>query len=73
MSQPLRVLVLGSGGREHALGWKLAESQLVERLYVCPGNGGTATLPKTENVPLSGTDFDELVKFAVENGVCGFC
>jgi phosphoribosylamine--glycine ligase / phosphoribosylformylglycinamidine cyclo-ligase len=66
----LRVLVLGSGGREHALGWKLAASPRVERLFVCPGNGGTATLPKTENVSLSGTNFDELVKFAVENDVC---
>jgi phosphoribosylamine-glycine ligase len=63
------VLILGSGGREHALAWKLAQSARVERLFVCPGNGGTATLPKTANVSLSGTNFEELVKFATENEV----
>jgi phosphoribosylamine--glycine ligase/phosphoribosylformylglycinamidine cyclo-ligase len=65
----LRILIIGSGGREHALGWKLAQSPLVERIFVCPGNGGTASLPKAVNVPLSGTDFKELVTYAIENDV----
>jgi phosphoribosylamine--glycine ligase/phosphoribosylformylglycinamidine cyclo-ligase len=65
----LRILILGAGGREHALGWKLAQSTLVERIFVCPGNGGTKSLPKTENVPLSGNDFGELVQYAVKNQV----
>jgi hypothetical protein len=68
-SMDLRVLILGSGGREHALAWKLAQSARVERLFVCPGNGGTAALPKTANVSFSGTNFEELVKFATENEV----
>jgi phosphoribosylamine--glycine ligase/phosphoribosylformylglycinamidine cyclo-ligase len=72
MSDSLRVLILGAGGREHALAWKLVQSDLVERVLVCPGNGGTASLPKTENVPLSGTDFDELVAFAVKHDVRSF-
>jgi phosphoribosylamine--glycine ligase/phosphoribosylformylglycinamidine cyclo-ligase len=69
----LHILILGGGGREHALVWKLTQSPLVERLLVCPGNGGTASLPKTKNVPLSGTDFDELVSFAVKNDVNSLC
>jgi phosphoribosylamine--glycine ligase/phosphoribosylformylglycinamidine cyclo-ligase len=65
----LRILILGAGGREHALGWKLVQSPLVERLFVCPGNGGTESLPKAVNVPLSGLDFKELVAYALENEV----
>lgn len=67
------VLIVGSGGREHALAWKLAQSPLVKEIFVCPGNGGTATLDKTSNVgvPLSH-DFALLVAFAVENKVRSF-
>ena len=66
-----KILVLGSGGREHALSWKLAKSDLVEHIYVCPGNGGTASNPKTTNLdlPLSPA-YQELVQFAVKNEVC---
>jgi phosphoribosylamine--glycine ligase / phosphoribosylformylglycinamidine cyclo-ligase len=64
-----RILVLGSGGREHALAWKLSQSLLVNHIFVCPGNGGTSCLPKTTNVDLSTTDFSQLVKFALKNEV----
>ncbi|KAL4069778.1 phosphoribosylglycinamide synthetase [Scleroderma yunnanense] len=65
-----KILVLGSGGREHALSWKLAQSDLVEHIYVCPGNGGTASNPKTTNLnlPLSPS-YQQLVHFAVENEI----
>ncbi|RDB29631.1 Bifunctional purine biosynthetic protein ADE1 [Hypsizygus marmoreus] len=65
----VRILLLGSGGREHALAWKLSQSNLLDRLYVCPGNGGTAQEPKTCNIDLSPTDFPRLVEFAVKNEI----
>ncbi|MCL2602409.1 MAG: phosphoribosylamine--glycine ligase [Treponema sp.] len=52
----MKVLIIGSGGREHALAWKLAQSNKVEKIYVAPGNGGTAGEEKTENLPLGGAD-----------------
>jgi phosphoribosylamine--glycine ligase/phosphoribosylformylglycinamidine cyclo-ligase len=64
------VLIVGGGGREHALAWKLAESPRVERVFVAPGNGGTAsTGGKVENVPIAETQVDELTAFAAHNGV----
>ncbi|KAI0756760.1 aminoimidazole ribonucleotide synthetase [Daedaleopsis nitida] len=66
---PLTVLVIGSGGREHALAWKLSQSTLVDKIFVCPGNGGTALEAKTTNVDLSPADFPALVEFAVKNEV----
>ena len=65
----LRILVLGSGGREHALTWKLAQSNLVEKIFVCPGNGGTAHTPKTQNISVGNDSFEDLVKFAVQENV----
>ena len=64
------VLIVGSGGREHALAWKLSKSSFVEHLYVCPGNGGTAGLERTTNVdvPLEN-DFKSLLSFAIEKKV----
>ncbi|KAI5836496.1 aminoimidazole ribonucleotide synthetase [Schizophyllum commune Tattone D] len=64
-----RILILGSGGREHALAWKLAQSPSVDQLYVAPGNGGTDSLPKTTNVNISVGDFPRLVEFAQKNEV----
>ncbi|WP_297423472.1 phosphoribosylamine--glycine ligase [Clostridium sp.] len=58
----MKLLLIGSGGREHALAWKLAKSEKVEKIFVAPGNGGTAIENKCENINI--TDFDELVEFA---------
>jgi phosphoribosylamine--glycine ligase len=60
----MNVLVIGSGGREHALAWKAAQSSQVEKVFVAPGNAGTATEPKLENVAISVGDLDALVNFA---------
>ncbi|NOW02622.1 phosphoribosylamine--glycine ligase [Clostridium beijerinckii] len=60
----MKLLLIGSGGREHALAWKLAKSEKVEKIFVAPGNGGTAIENKCENVNI--TDIDELIKFAKE-------
>src|SRR5919199_127225 len=51
----MKLLVIGSGGREHALAWKLAQSPRVQKVYVAPGNGGTATETGVENVPIAET------------------
>lgn len=65
----IRILILGSGGREHALAWKLSQSKLLEHIYVCPGNGGTSQVAKTSNVDLPSDDFPQLVAFALKNEV----
>lgn len=70
MSEPLRILIIGGGGREHALAWRLAQSPLVESIYVAPGNGGTAG-EKITNVPVAADDFETLLKLAVEAKVPG--
>jgi phosphoribosylamine--glycine ligase len=63
----MKVLVVGSGGREHALAWKIAQSSLVDGLYCAPGNPGTMNLG--ENVPVSDTDIKGLADFAAENKI----
>jgi phosphoribosylamine--glycine ligase len=63
----MKVLVIGKGGREHALVWKLAQSRRAERVYCAPGNAGTA-LDGT-NVPIEATDFDHLVRFAKKEDI----
>ena len=63
----MNVLVIGSGGREHALAWKISQSSRVNRVFVAPGNAGTAE--DAENVDISPTDFERLVKFARQNDV----
>ncbi|MDT0605018.1 phosphoribosylamine--glycine ligase [Thalassotalea castellviae] len=60
----MNVLVIGSGGREHALAWKAAQSSQVEKVFVAPGNAGTATESKLENVAISVGDIPALVEFA---------
>ncbi|KAF2435224.1 phosphoribosylamine--glycine ligase [Tothia fuscella] len=70
MSSNTRILLVGNGGREHALAWKLCQSRLVSQIYVCPGNGGTASLPKCQNITsVSPSDFPGLCKFAKENEI----
>jgi len=59
----MKVLIIGSGGREHALAWKAAQSESVTQVFVAPGNAGTAIEPKLENVALDVLDFDGLVDF----------
>lgn len=63
----MKILVIGSGGREHALAWKLAQSPRASRVYVAPGNAGTAREPELRNVPV--TAIPELVKFAQDEGI----
>ncbi|KAG2023016.1 bifunctional purine biosynthetic protein ADE1 [Coprinopsis cinerea AmutBmut pab1-1] len=66
----IRILLLGNGGREHALAWKLAKSTQVDHIWVCPGNAGTKSEPKTTNLDqISPSDFPNLVDFAVKNNV----
>jgi phosphoribosylamine--glycine ligase len=63
----MKILVIGSGGREHALAWKLRQSSHAERIFCAPGNGGTADIG--ENVAISASDLKALVRFAKENRV----
>jgi len=63
----LKLLVIGSGGREHAIAWRLAQSPKVSRVYVAPGNAGTAREDGLFNVDI--TDFSGLVKFAKDEGI----
>lgn len=65
----MNILVIGSGGREHALAWKAAQSPLAEKVFVAPGNTGTALEPNLENVDIKVEDLDGLVKFAQENDI----
>ncbi|MCU0880678.1 MAG: phosphoribosylamine--glycine ligase, partial [Pirellulaceae bacterium] len=65
----MKVLVVGNGGREHALAWKIAQSPRVTQVLVAPGNAGTATEPGVENVPIESDDIAGLVKFAKANVV----
>lgn len=65
----MKVLVIGSGGREHALAWKTAQSKEVSKVFVAPGNTGTSLEDNMENVAIDVTDLDGLVKFASDNAV----
>ena len=63
----MRVLLLGSGGREHALAWKMAQSSMLEELFIAPGNAGTRQHGK--NVSLNPTDFPAVKGFVLENNI----
>ena len=63
----MNILLLGSGGREHALAWKIAQSTKVSKLFIAPGNAGTATVG--QNVDINANDFDALKRFALDNNV----
>lgn len=63
----MRILLLGSGGREHAFAWKLVQSEQCEQLYVAPGNAGTDTIAK--NVNINPTDFEGLKSFVISHAI----
>jgi phosphoribosylamine--glycine ligase len=63
----MKILLLGSGGREHALAWKIAQSEKVEKLFIAPGNAGTSGVG--ENVAMSATDFDAIKDFVLANSI----
>ena len=71
----MKILLLGSGGREHAIAWKLAQSQKLEKLFIAPGNAGTSGVGEerpdfsAENVPLKADDFEGIRQFVHEKGV----
>lgn len=65
----MKVLIIGGGGREHALAWQAARSPLAEVVYVAPGNPGTALEPKVRNVPIGAGDITGLLDFAVREGI----
>ncbi|MCE8050154.1 phosphoribosylamine--glycine ligase [Billgrantia desiderata] len=65
----MKVLIIGGGGREHALAWKVGQSPLVERVFVAPGNAGTAHEPGLTNVAIEATELERLVAFARDEGV----
>lgn len=67
MQQPIDILLLGSGGRESALAWKISQSPLLGKLYIAPGNGGTTQYGT--NVDMSPTDFNAIDKFVTDNGI----
>jgi phosphoribosylamine--glycine ligase len=63
----MKILLLGSGGREHALAWKIAQSERVEKLFIAPGNAGTSNCG--ENVNMKADDFEAIKQFVVDNGI----
>ena len=65
----MNILVVGGGGREHALAWKLAQSPRVTQVYVAPGNAGTAAEDKVSNVKIAATDIPALVDFARDHAI----
>lgn len=68
----MNILIIGSGGREHALAWKIAQSPRADQVFVAPGNGGTETEPGVQNVQIDPTDAHALVRFARDHEV-GLC
>lgn len=65
----MKVMIIGSGGREHAMAWKVAQSSQVKQVYVVPGNAGTHREPNVQNVDLNPLDFDELILFVKKNHI----
>ena len=63
----MKILLLGSGGREHALAWKIAQSSKCEKLYIAPGNAGTSNCG--ENVAMKADDFEAIKTFCVEKDI----
>jgi phosphoribosylamine--glycine ligase len=65
----MKILIIGSGGREHALAWKVAQSNKIQKVFVAPGNAGTAQEAKVENIPINVNNLKALISFAQENKI----
>ena len=65
----MKVLVIGSGGREHALAWKSSQDDAVTKVFVCPGNAGTALEEKLENISLDLNNFEEIADFCKNENI----
>ena len=65
----MKILIVGGGGREHALAWKIAQSSKVSKVFVAPGNAGTASEAKTENIAIDAEDIPALKSFALQNNI----
>ena len=65
----MKILVVGNGGREHAIAWKLLQQARIEQVVCVPGNGGTASLERCQNLPLDMDDFEGIGKFALEHDI----
>jgi phosphoribosylamine---glycine ligase len=65
----VKLLVVGNGGREHAIAWKLLQSNQVQQVFCVPGNGGTAQLPRCKNLAMAVLDFEGIARFALVNGI----
>lgn len=65
----MNILVIGSGGREHAIAWKLAQDERIKKIFVAPGNGGTAVESKCENINIGYNDIPALINFAKNNNI----
>ena len=63
----MKILLLGSGGREHALAWKIAQSAKCEKLFIAPGNAGTVNVG--ENVSIGVNEFDKIKQFVLDNAI----
>src|SRR5262245_24645153 len=65
----MNILVIGQGGREHAIVWKLAQSSVVEQIFVAPGNAGTSMVQKTQNCPIKVDNIPALIDFVKTNRI----
>ena len=65
----MKVLIIGNGGREHALAWKCAQDQSVKTVYVAPGNAGTANELKVQNLEIDASDYEAIAKFCSEQPI----
>ncbi len=65
----INVLIVGSGGREHAFTWKASQSDIVEKVFVAPGNAGTTLEPKAKNIAINASDIDALVSFSIKENI----
>ena len=65
----MKVLIVGSGGREHALSWKISKSPLVKEIFVAPGNGGTELENSIINVDIQADDIERLLEFAINKQI----